>query len=175
MIQDLWNLCVGMFRAGILGYGGGPSAIPLVQVEVVDRFKWMTASEFGEILAIANALPGPIATKMSAYVGYRVAGWPGALVALFAMVGPTVLAMVAIYAFLSRFSTSPVVKGMVSGVRPVIFVLLALLAWDYLPDGTRSVAHAVIAVVTLVAMKFLGLHPGWMVAAALVYGGIALR
>lgn len=175
MIQTLWNLFVGMFRAGILGYGGGPSSIPLLEVEAVERYGWMSGDEFGEVLAIGNALPGPIATKMSAYIGYKVAGWPGALAGLAGMVGPTVLAMVAIYTLLAKFSTSPFVRGMVSGVRPVVFTLLALLAWDFLPSATRSLPHAAIAVVALVAVKFLGLHPGWVVAAALAYGGYALR
>jgi len=47
------------FIPGILGYGGGPASIPLIENEVVDRYDWMTVNEFSEVLAMGNALPGP--------------------------------------------------------------------------------------------------------------------
>ena len=68
------DIFMAFFRVGILGYGGGPSSIPLVHKEVVDKYKWMDTDEFGDVLALGNALPGPIATKMAGYIGYRVGG-----------------------------------------------------------------------------------------------------
>ncbi len=56
-------------KVGIFGFGGGPSMIPLVQHEVVDRHHWLTNQEFVDAMAMGYALPGPIATKMSGYVG----------------------------------------------------------------------------------------------------------
>lgn len=53
------------FRVGILGFGGGPSSIPLVKIEVVDKYGWMTNEDFQDTLAIANVLPGPIITKLA--------------------------------------------------------------------------------------------------------------
>lgn len=57
------DLTAAMVRTGILGFGGGPSVIPLIRHEAVNKYKWIDDDEFGEILAIANALPGPIAAK----------------------------------------------------------------------------------------------------------------
>ena len=54
------ELTIAMLRTGILGFGGGPSVIPLIRYEAVSRYHWMRDEEFGEILAIANALPGPL-------------------------------------------------------------------------------------------------------------------
>ncbi|PWF46752.1 chromate transporter, partial [[Kluyvera] intestini] len=54
----LKDLLIAFFRAGMLGYGGGLSAIPLMQREVVERYKWMDDDEFSNILALANTLPG---------------------------------------------------------------------------------------------------------------------
>ena len=67
---------------GILGYGGGPSSIPLVEREVVGTYEWMTTAEFAEVLALGNALPGPILTKMGAYIGYEAGGVFGSIVAI---------------------------------------------------------------------------------------------
>src|SRR5690606_40059834 len=68
--------------------------ISLVYKEVVERYKWMNDDEFSEILALGNTLPGPIATKMAGYIGYRVAGTAGLLNAILATVLPTVLLMI---------------------------------------------------------------------------------
>ena len=88
------NICLAFFRIGMLGFGGGPSSIPLVHQEVVKKYEWMTDDEFGDTLALANTLPGPIATKMAGYIGYRVAGIWGYLMLLLASVIPTVVLMI---------------------------------------------------------------------------------
>ena len=91
--MKLWDLFVSFTKVGIFAYGGGPSMIPLIQEEVVDRNAWMTIEEFTDALAMGYALPGPIATKMAAYIGYQVADTPGLLVALFGTVFPSLLMM----------------------------------------------------------------------------------
>ncbi len=58
--RNFFSLFLTFFRIGILGYGGGPSFIPLVYLEVVKNNKWMSADEFNDVLAIGNTLPGPI-------------------------------------------------------------------------------------------------------------------
>src|SRR6476619_7094928 len=95
-----WKIFLAFFIPGIVGYGGGPSSIPLVENEVVGRYGWLTVSEFSEVLALGNSLPGPIATKMAGYIGYDVAGIPGSLVAIFATVAPSLILMIVLLGFL---------------------------------------------------------------------------
>ena len=87
------NIFIAFFRSGMLGFGGGPSVIPLVYKEVVDRFKWMDDQQFSDVLALGNTLPGPINTKMAGYIGYRVGGFMGMVTALIASIVPTVILM----------------------------------------------------------------------------------
>lgn len=173
-VADLMGLFVGFFRASILGYGGGPSSIPLMEVEVVNQYGWLTQEEFANTLAIANSLPGPIATKIGGYVGYHVAGWLGATIAIIATVAPTALAMIGLYSVLKQFSGSPVLKGMIRGVQPVVWVLFLALAWEYLAF-VRAPASIVLAALSLVGMYWLKLHPAVLVLFGLVAGAIWLR
>ena len=76
------NIFIAFFRSGMLGFGGGPSSIPLIHKEVVSTFKWMTDDEFSNVVALGNTLPGPINTKMAGYIGYRVGGMIGLLIAV---------------------------------------------------------------------------------------------
>lgn len=174
MFTRLIELFVGFFRATIVGYGGGPATIPLIEAEAVDHYHWLTPEEFANALAVGNSLPGPIATKVAGFVGYHVAGWPGAFTALTATVAPTVLIMIGLYTLLNRFSDSPVIKGMISGVRPVVWILFVTLALDYI-SFVRAPQTIAIAVLAFVAIYLLKWHPVFAVLFGLVIGGVFLR
>lgn len=166
------HIFIAFFRSGMLGFGGGPSAIPLVYREVVDTFKWMNDEEFSDVLALANTLPGPINTKLAGYVGYRVAGWLGMLVAVFATVVPTVILMIVLLVSLSSFKDLDVVKGMTRGVVPVVGVLMFVLTWGFVTQSTKSLGIVVGALMigaSLLLIEFIGLHPGILIVALLLF------
>ena len=89
-------LFYAFIKVGILGYGGGHSIIPFIQVEAVENYKWISMEEFTDTLAMANTLPGPIAVKMSFMVGYKTAGLNGAMVSLLGLLLPSLLMMLAL-------------------------------------------------------------------------------
>lgn len=132
------EIFLAFFRVGILGYGGGPSSIPLVHKEVVDKYKWMDSDEFGDILALGNALPGPIATKMAGYIGYRVGGVFGMVNALAATIIPTLILMILLLTGLNSYKDEPWVRGMAEAVVPVVAVMLAVLTWDFIKKSAAS-------------------------------------
>lgn len=171
---SLWEIFVAFFRANIVGYGGGPATIPLIEKEVVSNHGWMTGEQFANALAVGNTLPGPIATKMAGYVGYFVGGWAGAVTALVASVGPTVVAMIGLYGLLTQFRDHPWVSGMIQGVRPVIWTLFLLLAVDYV-RFVASWPTALIAVLAFVMVYFLQLHPALAVVMGLGVGAAFFR
>jgi len=173
-VRELWGIFLAMARVGVLGFGGGPSSIPLVKVEVVDNFGWLTADDFVQVLAMGNALPGPIATKMAAFVGYRVAGIPGAVAGLAGMVLPSAVAMLVLYRLYLAFQTHPAVGGMLRAIRPVIIVLLGLMVVDLVPR-TLDVASILIGAASLILIHAAGVHPALVVAGALLFGAVVLR
>lgn len=175
MLQTYWHLLVAFFRAGILGYGGGPSSIPLVQIEAVKNYGWLTVDEFAEVLAMGNALPGPIATKMAAYIGFKVAGWLGSLIAVIGMIGPTFIAMVLLYRFLDVFKGNPYIGGMVAAVKPLVIVLLLMLVMDMWPKSMTGLMTFAIAGVTFILMKYFNAHPGLVVLGTLIFGAVFMR
>ncbi len=127
-----------MMRVGVLGYGGGPSVIPLFRHEVVTRLAWMDDAAFAETLALGYALPGPIATKMAAYVGHRAAGGVGAVVAVTAHILPTCLATVALLSVFGSLEHLRVVRDMIAAVVPVVVAMLARMTFDFAVRTKRS-------------------------------------
>jgi len=133
------EIFLAFLRVGLLGYGGGPSSIPLVHKEVVQKYKWMNSDEFSDILALGNALPGPVATKMAGYIGYRVGGVLGMFNALIASVVPTIILLIILLTSLQAYKDEPWVQGMAEAVVPVVAVMLALLTWGFVKKSGKSV------------------------------------
>ena len=157
------NLIIGFARTGVTGYGGGPSTIPLIEYEAVQKYKWMTEDEFGDILALANTLPGPIATKMAAYIGYKVNGLSGATVAILAHIIPSLIGMVGLLGILYSYRESSFVTGMVQGVAPIIGLMLAEMAYKFLQKGKQGLGlwkMVALSIVSLIAIQTFHLHPG---------------
>lgn len=161
------EIFLAFFRVGIMGYGGGPSSIPLVHKEVVDKYKWMDSDEFGDILALGNALPGPIATKMAGYIGYRVGGVFGMINALAATIIPTLFLMILLLTVLNSYKDEPWVSGMTEAVIPVVAVLLAVLTWDFIKKSAGSKlgwGWTFIALAgSVVLLQILHIHPAILI------------
>ena len=175
IFSKLWDLLVAFSRASNLGFGGGPAVVPLIKIEVVERYHWLTNAQFTDALAVGNALPGPIATKLGGYVGYQVAGWLGAFTTVIGIVVPTVLAVILLTGFLMKYSDSPILKGMLKGVRPVVVVLIAQTALDMGMGSFPNLTTWGIAVVTVVAFYWLKLHPALMVVLSMSFGLLVFR
>ncbi len=171
-----WSIFLAFFIPGILGYGGGPASIPLVEKEVVDRYGWMTTQEFGEVLALGNALPGPIATKMAGYIGYAEGGILGSVIGLFASVAPSLILMIALMMTLVKYKDSPKVKNITKMIRPVIAVLLGAMTLQFFVtsvEATGTLQTVILVAASYWLLEIKKVHPAFVILLALAYGGIS--
>ncbi len=170
-----WELFIAFLKPGTLTFGGGPSSIPLMQQEVVENYGWLSIQEFTDALALGNSLPGPIATKMSALIGYKVGGWLGALVGLIATVVPTALAIIFLVNIYIKFKNASWLKGMMTAVRPVVVVLVAQVVWTMSQKSFPNIQTGIIAVVAILAIAIFDLHPVVLIISSLAFGGFYFR
>jgi chromate transporter len=178
MTNPYMELTFGMMRSGILGFGGGPSVIPLIRDEAVARYHWLDDDEFGETLAIANTLPGPIATKMAAYLGYKAKGWMGAVVSVIAHILPTCLAMVFLVAFINVLSSSAMINNMIAAVMPVVAVMLGQMAYEFggkAMKGLGMILGIILFIVSFLLLQVISLHPGVVIIFFLAYGTVHFK
>ncbi|MFC4557760.1 chromate transporter [Virgibacillus kekensis] len=177
MITKYWHIFMAFFIPGILGYGGGPASIPLVQNEVVNRYEWMSVQEFSEMLALANSLPGPIATKMAGYIGYAEGGILGSVIGVFATVAPSLIIMILLVGVLYRYKDSAKVQRLTQYVRPVIAILLGVMAWQFFSESYVGIGlwqTLLITVSSYLLIERMKVHPAFVIGAALIYGGLVL-
>jgi len=170
-----WHIFLAFFIPGVLGYGGGPASIPLVEHEVVGKYEWMTTQEFSEVVAIGNSLPGPIATKMAGYIGYTEAGILGSIVALFASVAPSLILMVFMMALLMKYKDEPEVKNLTMLIRPVIAILLLFMTIQFAQESVGGIGIGytlLLMAASYILLEKVKLHPAIVIALALLFGAL---
>ena len=136
----LWKIFILYSRVALFSWGGGPASLALMQRETTsamwmppgatEAVPWATSLEFSDAVAVGNALPGPIAPQVSAYVGYKLAGVPGAIAAAAGTVLPTTLLMLILVVYFFRIKDSMLIQSMLKAVRPVVVGLLLWTAYD---------------------------------------------
>ncbi len=112
-------------QVGLFSIGGGYASIPIIQSRVVDGRGWLSMKDFTDLITIAEMTPGPIAVNSATFVGMRVAGVLGGIVATLGCIFPALI-IVSLLAFLYyRFRNLSVVQGVLTVLRPVIVALIA--------------------------------------------------
>lgn len=120
---ELIKIYIVFFRVGLFTIGGGLAALPLLQNEALAR-KWVTNSEFADMIAVSQSTPGPIGVNMATYVGFNQLGIMGSIIATFGMVSPSIIIICIIAKFLKHFSENNIVKGMFLGIKPAVVGLI---------------------------------------------------
>lgn len=119
------QLFLSFLQVGMFSIGGGYAAMPLIQSQVVDGHAWLTMSEFTDLITIAEMTPGPIAVNSATFVGVRIAGLGGAVVATLACILPSCF-IVSLLAFIYyRYKQLSVLQSVLASLRPAVVALIA--------------------------------------------------
>ena len=125
----IWlELFISFFQIGLFSIGGGYAALPLIQNQVVTGHGWLTVTEFADVVTLSQMTPGPIALNAATFVGTRIAGLPGALIATAGVVTPSVIIVLALAAVYVKFKGHGVLEGILGGLRPAVVGLIASAA-----------------------------------------------
>lgn len=122
--KEYVTLFLTFFKIGAFTFGGGYAMIPLIQKEVVDNHKWVTADDILEVIAIAESTPGPIAVNAATFVGYKFGGFWGAFSATLGVVLPSFLIIALLSSLISRFQDYKVVQYAFYGIRAGVLALI---------------------------------------------------
>ena len=164
----LLKLFWSFFKIGVFTFGGGYAMIPLIRREVTDRHRWIADEEFVDLLTLAQSSPGPISLNTSVFVGYKMCGYTGAVVALLGIVVPAFTVILLVALFFSDIRRNPVVDAAFRGMRPAVVALIVVPVLA-LARRMRPASYAVIAL-TALAVWHLGWSPVWILAAAAAAG-----
>ena len=85
----LFQLFLSFLQIGLFSFGGGYAALPLIQSQVIELHHWINMTEFTDLITISQMTPGPIAVNSATFIGLKMAGIPGAIVATLGVVLPS--------------------------------------------------------------------------------------
>ena len=120
-LELLWSF----LQIGLFSIGGGYAAMPLIQHQVVDIHPWLTMKEFADIMTIAEMTPGPIAINAATFVGIRIAGIPGAVIATAGCVLPSCVIVMTLAYIYHRCRGLVWMQGILAGLRPAVAAMIA--------------------------------------------------
>lgn len=119
------QLFLSFLQVGLFSIGGGYAAMPLIQNQVVESHAWLTMSEFTDLITIAEMTPGPIAINSATFVGTRIAGLGGAIVATFGCILPSCFIVSLLAYIYYKYKGVSAMQSVLAGLRPAVVALIA--------------------------------------------------
>ncbi|MFP4178296.1 MAG: chromate transporter [Acholeplasmataceae bacterium] len=121
---SLWVLFVTFFRIGAFTFGGGLAMMPIMRREVVDRRHWVNNDDIFKILTISESTPGVFAVNSATFIGYRIAGFKGSLVATLGVVLPSFVIISILSLFIIEFKEIELVAYAFEGIKAGVAILI---------------------------------------------------
>jgi chromate transporter len=161
----LITLSAIFLRMGSVTFGGGLVMLPLIESEVVDTHQWLTHQEFADATALGQITPGPVLITAT-FVGYRVAGTLGALVATISIFLPAFLITIAAASSLRRFRNNEQVQSFLRGIAPAVVGLLVAAAVSVGRAGIHTWIGLTIMIIAMVILIRFRPNPFWVIMGA---------
>ncbi len=119
------ELFIVYFQIGLFAFGGGYAAMPLIQNLVVEGKQWLTMAEYADLTTIAEMTPGPIAVNSATFVGQKMAGLPGAIVCTFGCILPSLIIVLTLAYFYTKYRELRIIKAVLGELRPAVVAMIA--------------------------------------------------
>ena len=169
-----WQLFSTFFIIGLFSFGGGYAMLPLIQNEVVTCHKWISNSQFADIVAVSQVTPGPLAVNAATYIGYMtINGFWGAVCATAGVCLPSVILMVLLYLFLQKFKESVWVENAFKALKiSVVGLIMAAALILMTPENFVDSKSWIICLVSFVICYRFDVSPITLILASAILGVI---
>jgi len=152
MNKKVLKLFMAFFKIGAFTFGGGYAMIPYIQREIADKNKWINNQEIIDIFAIVQSAPGAIAVNSSTFVGYRIAGLPGAVAATLGVVLPSYIVLAIIALFFYNLKEYPYVNAAFYGIQAGIAALMCNVVYRLVKTIVKNTLALVLALCAFLAL-----------------------
>lgn len=180
------QLFLSFLQIGLFSFGGGYAAMPLIQSQVVTAHGWLSMSEFTDLITISQMTPGPIAINSATFVGIKIAGLPGALVATIGCILPSCILVTLIAGLYLKYQNVNALQSVLNSLRPAVVAMIASAGISILVTAFwGSEAHAaltetnwtlvIIFAVCILLLRKFKMNPVWvMLLAGIMNAAVSL-
>ncbi len=163
------------FKIGAFTIGGGYVMIPIIKREVVDVHKWMDEQEFLDVLTISQSAPGIMAINLSIFIGYKLQGKKGSVVAALGTALPSFLIILIIAMFFTSFRENEYVEKAFKGIRPAVVALIAVPLINMSKAAKLNLITGFVPVISILLITFLDISPIYILMAGAICGVLYFR
>ena len=163
----LIKLYLAFLKIGTFSFGGGYAMLPFIQKEIVEKNDWISSTEFTDIIGISQMTPGPVAINSATFVGYKINGVIGSIVATFGVITTSFILVIIINRVLDKFKESKTVKSALLGMRPALIIYAF---WDLAIDAYKDWKSIVITLIIAVVLWSKKVHPILVIVIAAILG-----
>ena len=157
-------------KIGAFTIGGGYAMIPVIQKEIVDKRGWVNNEEFMDMLAISQSAPGILAINISIFIGQRLRGIKGSIIAAIGTALPSFVMILLIAMFFSNFRDNEIVNRVFMGIRPVVVALIAVPLISLSRSTKLNRYTSFIPLISVLLIVMLGISPVYLIIAGAVLG-----
>ena len=166
---DLSALALHFALLSLMAIGGMSSVLPDMQRYVVEVNHWLSAKQFADAYALAQAAPGPNMMFVT-LVGWQLSGWVGAIVATLAIILPPIALTMAVTRLNARNANAPLGRAIRGGLGPIAIGLTLASGWILAQSADHSWRSALVTLATVALMLRTKLNPVWLIAAGAIAG-----
>lgn len=172
-MKELFDLFWTFCKIGALTFGGGYAMLPLIQREIVENKKWSTEKEILDYYAVGQCTPGVIAVNTATFIGYKLKGIIGGIVATLGVIFPSIVIILIIATFLQNFADLAIVQSAFAGIRVAVVALIITTVVKLIKSSIKDYLGVIIAIIAFAISAFIGLSPVYVVIAAALTGFIS--
>ena len=144
--------------------------LPFIQREIVENNNWININEFMDIIGISQMTPGPVAINSATFVGYKLSGVLGSIMATIGVVITSFVLVSIISKTLDKFKESTVVKGALMGMRPVLIALIIKAFLDLAKESYLDLKSIIITSIIGVVLLSKRVHPILVIVISAILG-----
>ena len=166
----IWTLFTTFFKIGAFTFGGGYAMVPLIQREIAENKGWISDDDILDIIAIAESTPGPIAINSATFVGLKVAGFWGAVMATLGVVLPSFVIISLIAAVLREFAEYKAVKYAFVGIRAGVLALIIKALYTMYKKCPKGIVSYIVMVFSFLIVAFTDINVLVVIICCAVFG-----
>lgn len=174
-MKKIFTMFISFFKIGAFTFGGGYAMIPLIEEEVVTKQKWINKEDFLDIVVISQSFPGALAVNSSLFVGYKIGGVIGAIMALLGTVLPSFFIILVIASFFMQFRSNKTVDLIFKGISAAVPVLVLIAVVSLSKSIKKTYINYSIIIISVFLITILKISPIIVIILSGLYGYLFLR
>jgi len=174
-MKQIFQMFFCFFKIGAFTFGGGYAMIPLIEKEFVDNKGWISKDDFVDIIVLSQSLPGALAVNSSLFVGYKIRGVLGAILALLGVVIPSFFIIIIISILFVKFRNNPIVIQGFNGIKAAVPMLVLFAIISLSKSLKKNIPTLSIMAISIFLLLYFNLHPIFLILFSIFCGIIFFR